>query len=92
MIPIAIFKNAVRIVTLSSLGVYVDRGFLFGKLHHQGGLLFALIALAIFVPLLLLLQRSEIRSQSGWAARVKSASEGDARELTPGLVSAKDRV
>jgi exosortase len=62
-IPIAIFKNAVRIVTLSSLGVYVDRGFLFGRLHHQGGLLFALIALAIFAPLLFTLQKSESRSQ-----------------------------
>jgi exosortase len=63
-IPIAIFKNAVRIVTLSSLGVYVDRGFLFGRLHHQGGLLFALIALAIFVPLLFALQKSESRAQT----------------------------
>jgi exosortase len=58
-IPLAIFKNAVRIVTLSSLGVYVDRSFLYGRLHHQGGLLFALIALAIFAPLLFALQKSE---------------------------------
>jgi exosortase len=64
-IPIAIFKNAVRIVTLSWLGVYVDRGFLFGRLHHQGGPLFAFIALAIFVPLLFILQKSESGSQRG---------------------------
>jgi len=62
-IPLAIFKNAVRIVTLSWLGVYVDRSFLFGRLHRQGGILFALIALAIFVPLLLVLQKSESRAQ-----------------------------
>lgn len=62
-IPIAIFKNAVRIVTISSLGIYVDRDFLYGRLHHQGGLLFALIALGIFVPLLLALQNSEVRSR-----------------------------
>jgi exosortase len=62
-IPIAIFKNAVRIVTISSLGIYVDRDFLYGRLHHQGGLLFALIALGIFVPLLLTLQNSEARSR-----------------------------
>jgi exosortase len=60
-IPIAIFKNSVRIVTLSWLGIYVDRGFLYGRLHRQGGLLFAVIALAIFVPLLLILQQSENR-------------------------------
>lgn len=62
-IPVAIFKNAVRIVTLSSLGVYVDRGFLFGKLHHYGGVPFALIALAILLPTLLMLQRSESNSK-----------------------------
>jgi exosortase len=62
-IPIAIFKNAVRIVTISSLGTYVDRDFLYGRLHHQGGLLFALIALGLFVPLLLILQNSEARSR-----------------------------
>jgi exosortase len=59
MIPIAIFKNALRIVILSSLGVYVDRGFLYGRLHHQGGLLFAVIALGMFLPLLFALQKSE---------------------------------
>jgi exosortase len=63
MIPIAIFKNAVRIVTISSLGVYVDRSFLYGRLHHWGGLLFALIALAMFVPLLFALQKLEARSR-----------------------------
>src|SRR6202790_5371909 len=34
-VPVVIFKNAVRIVTLSSLAVYVDRSFLFGNLHHR---------------------------------------------------------
>jgi exosortase len=64
MIPLAIFKNAVRIVTLSSLGIYVDRGFLYGRLHRQGGLLFAVVALALFVPLLLILQQSENRPKT----------------------------
>ena len=91
-IPIAIFKNAVRIVTLSSLGVYVDRSFLFGRLHHQGGLLFALIALAIFVPLLFFLQKSEIRSQNGLAARLESASQGDSNELAPPTPLRKETV
>ena len=60
-IPIAIFKNAVRIVVISSLTAYVDRGIISGPLHHQGGPLFALVDLAIFVPLLIALQRSETR-------------------------------
>jgi exosortase len=52
-IPVVILKNAVRIVTISMLGVYVDRGYLDGDLHHRGGVLFsapaiAILALAVF--------------------------------------------
>jgi exosortase len=60
-VPIVIFKNALRIVTLSWLGVYVNRGFLSGRLHHSGGLFFALLALGIILPILFVLQKSEGR-------------------------------
>jgi len=56
MIPIAIFKNAVRIVVISSLSAYVDPGYLHGWLHHEGGVVFSLVGIAIFVPLLYTLQ------------------------------------
>jgi exosortase len=59
-VPVVIFKNAVRIVTISCLGVYVDAGFLHGRLHRYGGLPFSLISLAILLPLLFALQKSEI--------------------------------
>jgi exosortase len=53
---VVIFKNGVRIATLSWLGVYVDREFLYGSLHHRyGGLVFSLLAFAILLPLLMLL-------------------------------------
>ena len=59
-IPIGIFKNAVRIVALSYLGVYVDRAYLVGKLHHQyGGLIFSSLSLLLVIPLLMLLRKSE---------------------------------
>ncbi len=58
-VPVVIFKNAVRIVTISSLGVYVDPGFLHGRLHRYGGIPFSLVSLAILVPFLLLLQKGE---------------------------------
>ena len=45
-IPLSLVKNAVRIVTLTLLALYVDPSFLTGRLHHQGGFLFYLIALA----------------------------------------------
>lgn len=62
-VPIAIFKNALRIVTISSLGVYVDRAVLYGKLHRYGGLPFGLVALALLIPTLFLLWKAETKSR-----------------------------
>ena len=59
--PALILKNAVRIVTLSYLAAYVDPSFLHGDLHHRFGSVFALVALAIVGPAILLLQRIERR-------------------------------
>jgi exosortase len=59
--PVSIVKNAIRIVTLTLLSIYVDPGFLRGNLHHDGGFVFFLLALAILFPVLLLLQKSEER-------------------------------
>ena len=56
---VMILKNAVRIVTLTLLAVYVDPGFLYGKLHHEGGVVFFLLGLAFMVPLLWWLERGE---------------------------------
>lgn len=58
-VPVVIFKNAVRIVTISCLGVYVDPGFLHGRLHRYGGLPFSIISLAILISLLFALQEKE---------------------------------
>lgn len=60
-IPIVILKNGIRIVTLTLLAVYVDPSFLYGSLHHDGGILFFLIGLVMLLPILRLLRRSEIR-------------------------------
>ena len=61
VLPVSIVKNAIRIVTLTLLSVYVDPSFLRGSLHHDGGFVFFLLALAILFPVLLLLQKSEGR-------------------------------
>jgi exosortase len=58
VLPISIFKNAVRIVTLSLLAIHVDPKFLTGQLHHEGGIVFFCLALAILAPLLIVLSRS----------------------------------
>jgi exosortase len=54
-----ILKNGIRIATLTILAIYVDPGFLYGRLHHEGGIAFFLFALLLLVPVLRLLQRSE---------------------------------
>jgi exosortase len=64
VLPITLLKNAVRIVTLSLLAIHLDMSFLTGGLHHDGGIMFFLIALAMLAPVLTLLVRSERRSQS----------------------------
>jgi exosortase len=51
VLPITMLKNGVRIVGLSLLAVHVDPGFLTGQLHHEGGIVFFAIALAMLAPL-----------------------------------------
>ena len=58
-VPLSIAKNALRIVMLSMLGTLVDPGFLTGRLHHQGGIVFFMISLAVLVLLFWILRRIE---------------------------------
>ncbi len=46
-IPIVCFSNGVRIAALTLLSIYVNKGFLYGRLHHEGGFLF--FGLALFI-------------------------------------------
>jgi exosortase len=57
--PVAIFKNGLRIVTLSTLAVYVDPGFLHGRLHEYGGMVFFAAGLVPLACVLSLLQKTE---------------------------------
>ena len=57
--PLALLKNAIRIVGLTLLAIHVNPSFLTGQLHHEGGIVFFLIALAIVTPLFTLLRNSE---------------------------------
>ena len=60
IIPIAIFKNALRIATLTLLAAYVDPVWLTDSwLHRAGGKPFFILALLLWSPILWLLWRSE---------------------------------
>lgn len=63
VVPIVIFKNGMRIGTVSLLTVYVNRGFLHGWLHQFGGIVFYLMGLAILLVVTKLLKTAE----SSWA-------------------------
>jgi exosortase/archaeosortase family protein len=59
-VPFTIFKNGVRILTLSLLAIYVDRKFITDSfLHHSGGFLFYLPALGLLALLLWWFRKSE---------------------------------
>ena len=62
IIPITIFKNAIRITTLSLLAVHIDKSWLTDSwLHKGGGIVFFLLALILLAPVLWFLIRSEQR-------------------------------
>jgi exosortase len=58
-VMIAMFKNGIRILTLSLLGNYVDRQILESSLHREGGIPFFILALLLLAPVLFLLRKSE---------------------------------
>ena len=60
--PITVFKNGVRITTLSLLSVHVDPAFLAGRLHHDGGVVFFALALLMLLPFVLCLRRIGTRN------------------------------
>jgi exosortase len=58
-VPLSIAKNGLRIFSIGMLGTRVDRGYLTGRFHHQGGIVFFAIALLIIFALLWILRRGE---------------------------------
>lgn len=70
VLPLAVFKNGLRIVTLSLLTIYVDPGFMSGDLHSRGGFVFFGITLLIMGIILLLLRKAE-----GLSGRNSSTSD-----------------
>jgi exosortase/archaeosortase family protein len=52
-------KNGLRIFTIAMLATRVDRSFLTGRLHRQGGVIFLVIALAVIGLLIWMVRRDE---------------------------------
>jgi exosortase len=60
-LPLSVAKNGLRIFVLGFLAVRVDPSFLTGRLHHQGGAIYLLIALAVILVLIWILRKGETR-------------------------------
>jgi exosortase len=60
-IPLSVAKNGLRIFTIAELGTRVDPGFLNGKLHRNGGIVFFGISVVAVMALLWILRRTEFR-------------------------------
>ena len=70
-VPVAIFTNAVRIVTMSLLAVHGSPRFLYGDLHNYSGKLFSLLSLSLLAAVLFLLHKSERGRQRRAEAETK---------------------
>jgi exosortase len=68
VVPLAVFKNGLRIATICTLALRVNRGFLYGNLHHRCGFVFFLIALIPMGLLLMWLYKSENRNPRATAS------------------------
>ena len=58
-VPLSVAKNGLRIMVISELGTRVDSGFLDGRLHHHGGIIFLAVSMAVVALMLRILQKTE---------------------------------
>ena len=58
-VPLSVAKNGLRIFTIAMLSTRVDPGYLSGRLHRNGGIIFFGIALAVIFSLVWILRRAE---------------------------------
>jgi exosortase/archaeosortase family protein len=58
-IPLSVVKNGLRIFVLGMLGTRVDPSYLTGRLHHEGGIIYFLIALAAIFLCLWIARRGD---------------------------------
>jgi exosortase len=78
VLPIAIFKNGLRIVTLSLLGNYVHEAIISSILHRKGGYPFMVLAVIMLSIVILGLRKSEKHAVSKKSpdAAIKSLPKG----------------
>jgi exosortase len=76
-VPLSVAKNGLRIFTIAILGTRVDPGYLTGRLHHEGGIVFFTITLLGVFVLLWIFRRGEGVSLTSDPKPVKVTATGD---------------
>jgi exosortase len=75
ILPLSVIKNGIRIAVLSLLAIHADPGFLTGRLHHEGGIVFFLLTLAMLAPVLVGLRTLESNRRDRSPALTAAQSE-----------------
>lgn len=78
-LPLSVIKNGIRITTLTLLSLYVNPGFLHGRLHHEGGFVFFAVALALLYPVFRVLEKSGRRADTPASATGVQLQKGVAK-------------
>lgn len=76
-VPLSVAKNGLRIFTIAMLGSRVDPGYLKGRLHHEGGIIFFVLALIGVFALLWIFRRGEDLSLPSDLNPAEAAATGD---------------
>jgi len=94
IIPLCIAKNGLRVFVLAMLGLYVDPGYLQGRLHHDGGIVFFLVALAGLCVLLWLIAGTERRTevQPDVSRRMSTLATPQRLPATKATKAQRDRI
>ena len=89
-VPAAVLSNAVRIATIWYLATHVDPDFMYGNLHHNGGILFSLISLSILLCSLWMFRKLEGRWRTRRGAPVGIQPETSDDRLERAAASTKE--
>lgn len=65
VIPLGIFRNGFRILTITLLCIHVDPNYINSPLHHSGGPVFFALSLVPFLLVLYLLRRADQKGEKG---------------------------
>jgi exosortase len=74
-VPIVCVTNGIRIASLTLLSIYVNKGILSGRLHHEGGILFFGLALVLMAGVLYLMGLRRTKSAEAVPSRSLPVAE-----------------